>query len=117
MSKTLKALDMTTSSEEQIKFECLTTDHLSGETVKTNKTTYDSFQEGSKENRFDFVVAPIFNEEVTADDVEMMEEYYQHYAKAPIFIWVIYKVDDGLADLKKFLKTTVPHSEVVIYEK
>ena len=68
---------MTTSHEEQIKFDILAKDHLSSEKdVKVNGTLYDTFQEGSKENRFDFVVAVLFNTEVTADDVEMMEEFY-----------------------------------------
>jgi len=89
MSKALKALVMTTSTEDQIKFGFLTVDHLKDETVKVKETFYDEFQEGAKKNRFDFVIAPLFNEDCSADDVEMMEEFYQHYAKAPVFIWIV----------------------------
>lgn len=117
MSKALKALVMTTSQEDQIKYGIITKDHLSSEDVKLNETMYDEFQEGSRQNRLDFVIAPLFNEEVTADDVEMMEEFYQHYAKAPVFVWVAFKVEEGLSELKKFLKNTVPHSELIVYEQ
>ena len=92
--KSLKALVMTTSQEDKIKFNFLTTDYLKDEKVKVKETFYDEFQEGSKLNRFDFIVAPLFSEECTADDVEMMEEFYQHYSKAPVFIWVVYKVEE-----------------------
>jgi hypothetical protein len=51
----------------------------------------------------------LFSEECTADDVEMMEEFYQHYSNAPIFVWVVYKVEE-LDELKKFLSKLVPHS-------
>lgn len=115
-TKTLKPLVMTTGEEEKLKFEFVTKDHLSKEDVKVTQTMYDEYQEGSRQNRFDYVVALLFNDEVTADDVEMMEEYYQHYAKAPVFVWVSFKVAEELAGLKKFLKTTVPHSEHILYE-
>jgi hypothetical protein len=43
MSKALKALVMTTSQEDQIKYGFITKDHLSGEDVKTKETMYDDF--------------------------------------------------------------------------
>lgn len=107
--KSLKALVMTTSQEDQIKLSFITTDFLKDEKVTVTETFYDEFQEGSKKNRFDCIVAPLFSEECTADDVEMMEEFYQHYAGAPIFTWVVYKVEE-MAELKKFLSSLVPQS-------
>ena len=103
-SKALKPLIMAANPEERIKFEMISTDFLEAENVKPCFTTYDAFQEESRENRFDCVVALLLNEEVTADDVEMMEEYYQHYAKVPVFVWISYKVGEGLSELKKYLK-------------
>lgn len=115
-TRNLKPLIMTAGPEESTKFDFITKDHLADEKVKVSQTMYDEYQEGSRQNRFDCVIALLLNEEITADDVEMMEEYYQHYAKAPIFVWVSFKVGDGLGELKKFLKTTVPHSEHILYE-
>lgn len=46
----------------------------------------------------------------------MMEEYYQHYAHTPVFVWFAFKGAEGLTELKKFLKTTAPQSELVLFE-
>ena len=56
----------------------------------------------------------MFNEETSADDVEMMEEFYQHYCKAPVFTWIIKSGTGEEAGLKKFLSNMVPHSQVVL---
>jgi hypothetical protein len=44
----------------------------------------------------------------------MMEEFYQHYCKAPVFTWVIKSGTGEEAALKKFLSNMVPHSQVVL---
>lgn len=41
--KALKPLVMTTSQEDNTKFDFITKDHLSDENVKVNKTMYDEF--------------------------------------------------------------------------
>ena len=56
-------------------------------------TDYDTFKEGSTVDTFDCIVFS-FYEEVTADDVEMYEDIFQHYGTTPIFAFVGQKVDD-----------------------
>ena len=56
-------------------------------------TDYDTFKEGSTVDTFDCIVFS-FYEEVTADDVEMYEDIFQHYGTTPIFAFVGQKVED-----------------------
>jgi hypothetical protein len=93
--------------------EALKTQH--GNYRKVKKTFYDQYQEGSKSAKFDFVVASFFSEEVTADDVEMQEEIYNHYATAPVYVWVVPKSED-LDGLKALFTKTHASSHVVVYE-
>ena len=68
-------------------------------------TFYDEFQEGTKRSHFDFVVAIFLSEDVSADDIEMQEEIYNHYATAPVFVWVYPKNDDE-DGMKKLFQST-----------
>lgn len=111
--KQLKALVLTKDNEEKIKFEYL---KLSESNFKVVASVYDDFQEGNKENRFDVVVAPIFSEDCSADDIEMMEEFYQHYSNAPVFTWVVFKGDE-FQEIKKFLTNLVPQSNIVEFSE
>lgn len=95
-TRCLKALMMTTMNEDILAVDHIFTDYLEDENVDICQTTYDQFKEGSRQNRFDCVVALLLDEKVSADDVEKMKEYYKHYAKAPIFIWVSLRVKEGL---------------------
>jgi len=51
------------------------------------KTNFDSFQSGNKITRYQFVLAYV-KHDYEADELEMMEEFYQSFAVAPVFIWV-----------------------------
>ena len=55
--------------------------------LRITETNFDEFQSGTKSTRFDFVLAYVFHE-YDADELEMMEEYYQNYAVAPVFVWI-----------------------------
>jgi hypothetical protein len=71
--------------------------------VKT--TFYDKFQSGKKSATYDFVVAALLNENVTADDVEMQEDIFNYYATAPVFAWVHPSGDECEALKALFSKT------------
>ena len=96
----LKPLIMTTKKEEMLKFDSISTEYLEDENVETYKTTYEQFQEGSRQNRFDCVISlHLYEQYYKADIVEkfygILNTYYEHYAKAPIFIWILLRVKDN----------------------
>lgn len=82
---------------------------------KVKTTFYDEFAEGTKRAKYDFVVATFFTEDICADDVEMQEDIYNHYATAPIFAWVI-PAGDEAAGLKALFTKTHAKSHVITYE-
>ena len=62
---------------------------------------FEQFQEGAREDKYGFVIA--YLKGMSADDVEMSEEFYQHYAAAPVIVWIITEDNDELkAKLKEF---------------
>ena len=62
---------------------------------------FEQFQEGAREDKYGFVIA--YLKGMSSDDVEMSEEFYQHYAAAPVIVWIITEESDELsAKLKEF---------------
>lgn len=48
---------------------------------------FEQFQEGKREDKYGFVIAHLKG--MSADDVEMSEEFYQYYAAAPVIVWIL----------------------------
>lgn len=62
---------------------------------------FEQFQEGKREDKYGFVIA--YLKGMSSDDVEMSEEFYQHYATAPVIAWIVTDSSDELsAKLKQY---------------
>jgi hypothetical protein len=96
-------LIVATTKEDLASFSKIKKAHAGCETLFKDKLTqykafYDSFQEGSKQSTFDFVIA-FLGEETQVDDIQMQEEYFAHYIEAPIFNWVSSASDAYLTEI------------------
>jgi len=90
-NKLPRALVLFSSKEDSNLFQDTLNEHeaLKNKMKDVEKITtlYDSFQSGSKKDRFSFVIA--FAPAADAgDNIEMQEEFYQNYSVAPVFAWV-----------------------------
>lgn len=102
-AKRMTALVLTISQEDKFQFESIVKSRKELKDARVNFTVqfYDGFKEGKVHKKFDFVIAAILNAENEADDIEMQEEIFKHYADAPVWTWLITK-SDGQAAVKDF---------------
>ncbi len=96
-------LIVATTKEDLASFSKIKKAHAGCQTLFKDKLTqykafYDSFQEGSKQSTFDFVIA-FLGEETQIDDIQMQEEFFAHYIEAPIFNWVSSASDAYLTEI------------------
>jgi hypothetical protein len=49
-------------------------------------TTFEKFQENKRVDKYDFVIG--VTHAMTQDDIEMQEDFWRHYANAPVMAWV-----------------------------
>ena len=62
---------------------------------------FEQFQDGAREDTFGMVIA--YLKGMSVDDVEMSEEFYQHYATAPVVAWIITEGEETNWGLKQKL--------------
>lgn len=73
---------------------------------KVLTTTYEEFLDGKKQDSFDFVVL-FFTTNMTRDDLEMKQDYYDHYMQVPILHYAYVRNaqdENDLTEVKKYLK-------------
>ena len=71
------------------------------ELIKTTvRGNYDKFQEGTRKDNFNAVIIALLGDEISGDDIEMQEEFYQYYGVAPVTAWVFRDdIGDGFGSL------------------
>ena len=118
----LKALIMSITPEDQSEFKLLadTLKDLKDFAVQPRLTSSSTFETGKKKTTFDFVIAPFFNMKGDVSESDFAQftdakEYFENYAKAPIFVFVVPQME-SLGDFKVLLKGTVDNSELVVIE-
>ena len=80
-----------------------------GKLCKVKTTDYDSYMDGKKKTSFDAVLLTFFKD-VSADDIEMKEEYYDEYTQAPIVAYAVCTQDneeEEIENVSKVLKAKV----------
>jgi hypothetical protein len=102
MSSQRKVLVLCTAVEEEGYFKSTPGNKkLVADGAELKWQTFDSFQEGKRHGTFDAVIAILST--TGADDLEMMEEFYEYYAAAPIFIaFVVLDAGPHIDLLKKW---------------
>ena len=69
-------------------------------------TTYEDFLDGKKHDTFDFVTL-FFTTNMTRDDLEMKQDYYDYYMQVPLLHYAYVRNaqdENDLAEVKKYLK-------------
>lgn len=104
MSSRNKILVLTQDAESKYNFEKLITSSPELKAAvgeeKIKYANFESFQEGKRQDKYDFVI--MFTNEMTADDIEMSEEFYKHYSLAPVVSWVVATADDVSTIINSF---------------
>jgi len=74
----------------------------------------DEFIEEVRHDTFDFIIVSLAEEDLSPDDLEMQQECFEYYTKAPVFAWSLSKGQD--ADLSKVAKTFHKESELHFFD-
>lgn len=77
-----------------------------GQRFTIKHTTYEEFLEGTKVDTFDFVILA-FLSDVSSDDLEMKEDYYDYYSMVPLVHYGVsksVKESEDFAGVKTYLK-------------
>lgn len=74
-----------------------------GKIVRVKTTDYDSYMDGKRKTMFDAVLLT-FLKDVSADDIEMKEEYYDEYTQAPVVGYAVCSQDNDESEIENVQK-------------
>jgi hypothetical protein len=95
-TKVDKVLVVLPGEDQESAFTKYNLDYVNTSSLVVKKTTFASFQDGKRVDKFDFVL--FYAPEFTADEIEMQDELFKHYSIAPVTGWM---VDQSAADFIK----------------